>query len=255
VLLVMGQSNATGTQADKTTDYVPNASVLVWDGAALVHYAPNDVSGIEWGGKSGHWSAELGYVLRYRAAYPTRRLVIVKFTAASTQLDYSGEASRVDWNPRSPEEHFARAAIQLRAALAAVRANHGEPNIRLLWWQQGENDTAPGLADRYRDNLAAFVTALRDRAGAFALPVTTAIVVGRLSIACKTWHADGRNDECDVIRAAQKSVADSDIGGPSILLNTDDVPMDPDRLHFSKAALLALGDRLWAIDQGSYVEP
>lgn len=250
VILVMGQSNATGYQADTSTDYVPQQGILAWTGSALTRYAPNSFTGIESQAPAGYWAAELSYAQQYRAAYPGRTLVILRYTAAGTQLAYSGSAAVLDWNPQSTGELLDGARAFVRTALATLRAGGMTPHLRLIWWQQGENDALGALGATYASNLAALMAALRDPAGDFAVPATTPIAIGRLSSSVVALYGTSATQ----VRAAETSVAHADVGGPQVLLDDDDLPLESG-IHFSKPDQLTLGYRLWQIDQGSYPEP
>jgi hypothetical protein len=241
----MGQSNATGSQFDNSNSYVASSDVMAWDGSRLVTYAPNRLTGIEWNNAAGYWAAELCYIQHYRATFPTRNLLIVRYTASGTQLGQ--DAARLDWNVRSSGELFDGARAAVRGALAAVRSLGFRPNIRLLWWQQGESDMSTAdLASRYQSNLAALVAAVRDPDGDFAMPANSPFVIGRTS---------SRLGLPNPVRAAQTAIAHADVGGLQVLLDDDDLPFETDGIHLTNADQIILGDRLWAIDQRTYPEP
>ncbi|WP_217430994.1 sialate O-acetylesterase, partial [Sphingomonas bacterium] len=167
VILVLGQSNATGYQFDRATGYPVDPAVLAWNGTRLVTYAPNAATGVESGKPAGYWAAELAYALRYRSAHPASRLAVLRYTAAGTQLGCSGDAVP-DWSTRSRGELLDGARAFVRTGLAALRARGYAPRLRLVWWQQGEADATAALAPGYRADLAALVGALRDAGGDFA---------------------------------------------------------------------------------------
>jgi hypothetical protein len=251
VLLVLGVSNATGYQEDKSTDYRTDPDILAWDGRDFVPYAPNSVTGLLWGQSNGSWAAELAYAQDWRAANPLRRLVILRWTAPATRVAPDTPDHNWDWHPASTGELFDASGTDWRAAMEAIRTRFGEPRIRLVWLQFGEGDTGKDVASQYQANFTALVDALRDPARRYAIPAGTPIAITRLGagIAAKL------PETTPVIRDAQKAVAALDRGGPAILVDTDDLAVDPDILHLSKAGQLSLGHRLWRIDQGSYVEP
>jgi hypothetical protein len=249
VLLVLGQSNASGSQVDQSIAYPPDPSVLAWNGSNFTTYLPNQFTGIETYGSTGRWAADLRYVVQYRAANPTSRLVVLRYTAGGTQLAASGGAVN-DWNTETRGRLFDGAGNYVQSAMSALRAAGLRPRLRLVWWQQGESDMSAANAPSYQTNLTAFVAALRDPAGQFATPSTSPIVIGRASIRLLT-----SNSYAGSVRTAQTAVAHADVGGPQVLMDDDDLPFESDNIHLTRASQLALGDRLWAIDQGSYREP
>lgn len=130
-----------------------------------------------------------------------------------------------DWDPDVPGGLFARLTAEIRAAMM-------ERTVRLrgLLWMQGEADSIEAdHANAYRDNLEAFITALRLEIGAPALPVVAGLID----------PPQGACPHADTVRAAL-----SDNALPAFhTIDCKGLPKRRDNLHFAPKGLSILGRR------------
>lgn len=252
--IFLGQSNAVGEQGDYSVPWTDDPNIISYNStvgvAAFQKLVPGTFCGMVWGSASGKWAAELEYARSYRAANPTKRLAIAKYTAGGTQLYQSADgATTYDWNPSSTGELFANAGFFVRDAKAALVALGYEPTTRLLFWSQGEQDADATKSAAYQTNLAAIVAGFRNASGDYKVLAAAKVAIARLHEQFGT--AAYRN----AIRAAQKAICDANTGGPQWLINQDDLALLPDFTHIDNAGQRTLGQRLWAVDLGTYTEP
>lgn len=246
VLVVLGQSNAVGYQSDQSIDYTVDPNVLTWHASSIKTYQPGVATGIDFGANDAHWAAELQYARLYRAANPTKRLAIFKWPADGAQLYASGSSAVYDWNVTSTGELFDQGGTAMTNYVSALRALGHNPVVRVLYWNQGETDASNStMAAAYQTNLAALVAGFRNGSGKWKVPASAPIAITRVP---------ATYSQAATVRAAQAAVAAADVGGQQWLINQDDLTTD-DGSHFNKAGQLLLGERLWAVDQGSYLEP
>lgn len=244
VLVVAGQSNAAGQAEDAASlSWASDPNVMVWNGSAFVTYAPKTMGGIEWVAPAGNWSAEAEYARLYRAANPTKRLAIIKWTASGAQLFQSTDGTGTyDWNPASTGELFPQARSAVIAAMAALVSAGYSPTIRGEFWMQGETDASDAtMGAAYEANLIAAIANKRAASpGGWGIPSGAPIIIGRV-------RANGMAQAA--VRTAQQNVASADTGGQQVLMNTDDAGVNADTVHYNKAGLTTLGARLYSLIQ------
>ena len=92
VLIVMGDSNARGSatapdQAAYVAAYVPDPKVQVLNASnVFVQYVPGTLAGMNGLANTGNVGAEIGFIRRFRAAWPNNTLYIIKLASVgSTQ--------------------------------------------------------------------------------------------------------------------------------------------------------------------------
>src|SRR5262249_7800037 len=128
--------------------------------------------------------------------------------------------------------------LEAATRTAADLADRGyTPVFAGLFWMQGEVDSqAQKTADRYEKNLTRFVRELRRRLAAPDLVV----VLGRpnASITCGPF---GCFPFVSQVRRADATVAASVPG--VVIVDTDDLVLQADGVHFTPASQLALGER------------
>ena len=253
VTIWAGQSNAVGSPKDRTTDYVVDQLTMAYhkvDG--LRPYVPNVFAGYSLGNPTGEWAAELRYAQRFRAAYPRIPHFIVKYAMGGTMIYRSDDGqATLDWNVLSQDELYARTRTHVRDAIAAIRAAGYDPIIRMVGWVQGENDTSiPLWANAYNANLTALLRGMRDLDDGWRVGASAQIYIARLSqeFVANAMAAQA-NNRASIVRTAQEQVAAASPGGPTILVDTDGLSLDPaDHTHYTKAGLYALGDRIADLD-------
>lgn len=242
VTIWCGQSNAVGTQTDRTNDYVVDRATLVFRrNYGLIPYQPGVFTGYDNALESDHWAAEMRYAQRLRVAMPKMPHLIVKWAASGTQLAQSpgGTGDTYDWNIHSPGEFFDQGRAYLRDALTAIRAAGYDPVIRLVHWQQGEadaNDTA--MAQAYQANLTDLITGWRAIDG-WQVPKGATVYIGRLREGYSQGTVAG-----GIVRLAQQAVVAARPGGPAVLIDNDDFAVEADYTHYTKASLILNGDRV-----------
>lgn len=252
VTIWAGQSNAVGSPTDRTNDYVRDPLTMAYhkvDG--LRPYVPNDFAGYSKGNPTGEWAAELRYAQRFRAAYPRIPHFIVKYAMGGTMIYRSDDGqATLDWNVQSQDELYARTRTHVRDAMAAIKAAGYDPIIRLVGWVQGENDTSiPLWADAYATNLTALLRGMRDLDDGWRVGPSAQIYIARLSQTFVDYAMGAQaNNRAATVRAAQDQVVSASPGGPTILVNTDGLPIEADKTHYSKAGLYQLGDRFADLD-------
>jgi hypothetical protein len=144
-----------------------------------------------------------------------------------------------EWGPAAGEL-YPELLRRIDAAAQAVLAMGLVPQMRLVCMMQGESDAlSPSLGAAYGANLVAFVQQLRtdlaarqlDRAG----PV--AFRVGLLAPGLPSAVFVAR----EAVRAGQQMAAD--VLGQCDVVETADLELQPDLVHFAGSGLLGLGQR------------
>jgi hypothetical protein len=250
VFLVAGQSNAVGCNSDASELppelYAPQLDVLFWyeegpwgtvhdpgrrirsDGWEPLEFQSDPAYGtFGWYVDGFGPEVKLGRVL---ADNLSTEVAVLKVAVNATSL-------AIDWDPDTADSLYGQMLDITDEALAALGELGHTGTLAGCFWMQGEWDALyASYAAAYQSNLTAFIADLRADCGNPALP----FVIGRLNV-----HID----ECpyisfpylDDVRAAQEAVAAS--VPRAALVNTDDLPLNSDFLHFTAAGQLKLGGR------------
>jgi hypothetical protein len=256
VFIFAGQSNALGSQSDTAVSYTVDANVLAYDGSSLVTYQPNVVTGREWGVQATpNWAVELEFSRRYRAANPSKKCLVFKWSAGGTQLYNSGDSGPTggtwDWHPDSTGEFFDLLGGDLQEALTALTAQGYTPTIRMVWWFQGEQDGIDATrANAYQANETALIAAMKDPTKAWKIPPGAHIIIGQVGLVATT----GATTYPPTVRGAQAAVVAADTTGTLHLLDTKDYPRG-DTVHITGAAFLTLGVDLYNLYVASIGPP
>lgn len=154
---------------------------------------------------------------------------------------YLGRSARLDWNVNSNNELFHRLIGEIN------RSANNMPEHKIGWlagffWIQGESDAKssseqPAIALAYYQNLKALIESIRRKFDCPFLPV----VIARIAV--PEVDARGRRFSYrNIIRGAQEALARNDnfIG----MISTDDLPKQPDNLHFTSQGQLEMGRKL-----------
>lgn len=215
LVILAGQSNAVGHKlgpADLPPGTAPDAKVKIWRDGRFQTFAP----GVNTGGPNtpAAWGPEVEFVRRWRADHPGETLFLVKVAKGSTGV--VRDPAAWDWSPASRGEQYDLATAQVHAAKARL---HHLDRVVILWIG-GENDTVSAAKAAAHE---AALTALFARMRADWWIAGPTLVVARIA---DEWDPDGP------VRAAQTR-----LGG----FSTDDLPMQPDRAHFSAEGQVRLG--------------
>lgn len=250
VFVVAGQSNAVGCNSDASQLppelHAPQLDVLFWfeEGPwSAVHDPSRRIRSGAWVplqfqsdphyGTFGSFvngfgpEIKLGRVL---ADHYSTDVAVLKFAINATSL-------AIDWDPGTADSLYEQMLDIVDEALAALASAGHTGTLAGCFWMQGEWDALYGsYAAAYQSNLTAFIADLRAAWGKPGLP----FIIGRLNTHIR---------ECpyfsfpylDTVRAAQQAVASS--VPRTALVDTDDLPLYTDLLHFAAAGQLKLGGR------------
>jgi hypothetical protein len=116
-------------------------------------------------------------------------------------------------------------------ALAAARLGEPEVQVAGFFWMQGESDASQlAWAQAYQTNLANFIRRIRTDFDNVSLP----FVFARISDSRLMLYREP-------VRVAQAAVDAADTN--AVMVNTDDLPLSTDNIHYTDAGLLTLGQR------------
>ncbi len=160
-------------------------------------------------------------------------IAIVKYAIGASNL-------AVHWNPDTPGSFYDRMTDDVVLALVALDAMGHTGRVSGFVWMQGESDAQVGAhAAAYEANLTALVQRVRTDFGEPALPVVFGRISANLAMSTLLPYPF-----LDTVRAAQEAVAASVPG--TVMIDTDDLPMISDFIHFTAAGQLTLGQRFAA---------
>jgi cysteine-rich repeat protein len=251
VVILAGQSNAVGYGSDANllppalyapqTDVrfwfdegsffsIPNPSLRIDSGDAFVPLKfQSDPSGLTFAGPVDGFGSEIKLGRLLADAF-LADVAIVKFAV-------SGSSLAVDWNPATPGSFYHQMQNDVAGALAALAAAGDSGQVAAFFWMQGEADAQTGpAAAAYEANLTSFIAQVRADFGSAALP----FVLGRINVNIDTSCCFSFPFK-DAVRTAQANVAGAVPG--TVMVDTDDLPLIADNLHFTAAGQLALGER------------
>ncbi|MEO0540506.1 MAG: sialate O-acetylesterase [Cyanobacteria bacterium P01_A01_bin.105] len=232
VFLIGGQSNAVG-EGSLNSDLpanlqTPHPDVHIWQegpSAEFVNLQPG-FSGYFGGASDGEgFGLELGFGHNIHG-HTDEEVYLIKYALGGTDL-------AEDWDPQGHNNQHDAFVTRVSAALADLSANNISYDIEGMLWMQGEADSIiPAQANAYESNLTAFIADMRSRYGS-----TLDFVLGRIHDGMP-WHSAGY---VDVVRTAQTNVAAAD--PLTQWLNTDDLSLTDDDVHFDSNGHLNLGYR------------
>lgn len=167
------------------------------------------------------------------AAATGRNVALVKYAVGSTTL-------ADEWH--APDANGQGAGLcytGFMTSVNAARASFGpdvQVTIRGMVWMQGETDAwyqDPARANAYEQNLTAFIASVRSDLKVADLP----FIIGRIS---PSWNWSGGGHGA-IVRQAQYDV--SQTVANTLMINTDDLELNPDLAHYSTSGQLLLGSR------------
>ncbi len=235
VFLIGGQSNAVGH--GPASDLSREAFFPQEDVDFFYHLpdGPFEHVTVRPGGmRNGSFGPEISMARRLADLFEDggrTRVSIIKYARGGTNLHTQWAA---DGSPSDvfdgPEYRVFQETV--RRGLVALQEKYPEAELEIagMAWMQGEADRDPRYNPFYQANLERFILDLR-KTYRSDLPV----VIGRLSINQRRIPTD----ELEAIRRAQDGVGQTD---PLIMVvDTDEMPVLPDDLHFDAEGLLEMG--------------
>lgn len=234
VILMAGQSNMLGSGTDGADLPAPlngpqGSIQFTYGGSAgsisgLTNLQPG--SGLEFGPEItfGHATA---------ANYSSEQFAIIKYANSATSLEN-------DWDPAGGSS-FNAFVSKVTQGLNALTAAGYTPTVTAMLWTQGERDAREGFEAAYEANLNTFIADIRTRFGA-DLP----FFFSQLSSQQTNLPATGLNG----VRGAQSNVAAAD--AKAHLIVTDTFELRSDKLHYSSAGQISLGEAFAASYHAAY---
>lgn len=221
VVILAGQSNATGYPLNVDCTVTPDATVQIYaDGTAIdagLAGALNDLA-LGYGGDATKFGPEIGLAAELVRLEPATTWKIVKYTEPGTDIS----------------THWAHGTAGHTALLSTVSdalTAIGAATLRGFAWMQGESDsTYVDNAVRYERLLRALVTDLRSDLSVSDLP----FAVGRIA-----WHADW--PFAATVRAGQDRTTHA--LAACRIVETTDLGMLPGEHHYDAPGTLELGRR------------
>jgi hypothetical protein len=224
VFVLAGQSNARGKDSDLrplgTLSQAQN-DVLFFDESEGWIYMkpPNELSG-RFGSE-----VQLGRDLADAFNGPVG---VIKLAPGGTALD-------PDWNPQISGSYYHVLTNKCASAIHELETKFGvRTQLASIFWMQGETEAGTEeSASNYKVNLVAFAQKLREDFANPQLP----FIYGRISALIPPDVLPFN----DILRAGQEAAREEI--RPSFMVDTDDLPLLPDNLHFSTPAQMELGRR------------
>lgn len=234
VYLLGGQSNMAGDTSNRNflngkPEGNPLSDVQIWSQGTNSYVDLQPGFNGNFGGQPG-FGAEIGFGHSIAAAQANGSLdgeeaYLIKYAVGATSL-------AEDWNVDGGDQYdnFTQWVGDALANLTNAGVGY---DIEGMLWMQGENDAFDeARAASYQDNLTDLVGDVRRRYGA-----DMDFVIGRLHEELTPFFYS----EANVVRAAQANVANA--SSKNYLVNTDDLPVNTDGVHFTSAGHLRLGEK------------
>lgn len=230
--LIAGQSNADGRA--EAADLPAALAATSSDVQVYLNEAWHDLQpGLNNDGNAEWFGPELALGRCLQQAYPERKIVLVKHAAGSTDLGNCWRAPDSEGN--NAGAYYAAFIKTVNDAIASVSPS-ATARIRGMIWMQGETDAwydDPSMAMAYEENLTAFVRSVRSDLDAANMP----FCMGRISQTW-TWSGGGHGE---IVRQAQYDVSQN--VPCTVMIDTDDLTLNPDMAHYDAAGQVILGER------------
>jgi hypothetical protein len=171
---------------------------------------------------------EIGFGHRMRELKPSRRIAIIKYAVGGTSLSEH-------WDPAHGVS-FRQFSDTVERGIEALSERENTVDVSGILWTQGERDIVIGQAKNYRANLGALIHTLRQSFGINLPFLFSKISNSQTDLICRSSRG-----EFEKLRQAQDLVSkDSSL---NILIETDDLKVLDDCLHFDTSSTLHLGRR------------
>ena len=160
------------------------------------------------------------------------------------KLAVGGTSLAVDWDPEKSGSLYDKLIQQVHNALKELRNNQFRFQIKAIFWMQGEQDSKdsrhPEHANAYGQNLNNLIDKFRNDLNHPELPFIFGRIHNKL-IHAKP-HAGLDFGQANVVRRAMAKV--DSIEAHTVMINTDDLPLIADQIHFNTKGDLLLGNRI-----------
>lgn len=247
VFILSGQSNMEGLGGSGRlpAELAAQPDVKIWS-AILTGPDPTAWKNLGGGfgvGKGFGPEVTLGHELK--KGLPDTDIYLIKSARSGTAISKS---ARVNFDPDGTNNEYTSLVRRVKAALGDLEKSGRAYSVEALFWMQGEADaldrhnlpdSPEPSGERYAVNLRNFITSLREDLGFPDLPV----FAGRLpsKLAATVFRGNTFSKAPLVIEGQEKVARDPEMN--TVLINTDDLSLGKDRLHYDTQGQLDLGRR------------
>ncbi len=227
VYILAGQSNMVGVGANSalTSQYTAPLDVVQI-------YASNRPGWKDlapgFGASTSYIGPELGFGHAMLDGLDGEPILLIKHAVGGTNL-------AAQWNPDTPGPQYATLLNTVNAAMSSLQGQY-LPRYAGFLWMQGEADAQDAtMAPEYADNIENFIEQVRIDFGDPNLP----FALGRIAPNETYWPVSEGLGE--LVRNAQAAAA-ANIDH-AYMIDTDDLTMNADNVHYDTAGLLEMGRR------------
>lgn len=248
VILLMGQSNATGVALNSyLEENVGREQYALYERGfsnVLINFSVDNElnsSGGEFvsttvgcGHRDIYFGPELGIAEKLSEAYPDQLFVILKYT-------YSGSCLKTQWLDGWGRGELYDAALKFTSTYMDALISHNfKPELSAICWMQGESDSVGSAADEYYRNQSLFVYYLRRDLEKYAAEGGIYFIDGGIQEAA-IWPKHETVNRAKE-RFAKKSPLNMYFSTAEAGLTTEGEPEgSPDIAHYDSLSCLKLG--------------
>lgn len=181
-----------------------------------------------------YYGPELSFGSDMSMLYPDEQIIIIKFAVGGTDMFSQWTTPWRLYPDGGPL--WNELQVQVSSALNELTAMGYEYDIKGFLWMQGESDADKRYRARYYErNLSRFIASMRLFTGLPNMP----FILGRIH--------DAGQPHAQMVRDAQVNVA---MNLPNVYwIDTDDLGMLPDGIHYDEPSMIELGHRFADIVQ------
>lgn len=232
VFIFAGQSNMVGQGRKSELDpyeieSVPN--IKIWNTNKNKWGTISNVLNTQFG-------PEVGAAYALGTQYPTKSIRFIKLAVGGTSL-------AVDWDPAKSGSLYNKLMNRVHKALENLHNKRVPFQVKAVFWMQGEQDSKdsrhPEHANAYEHNLKNLIGKFRSDMNQPELPFIFGRIHNKL-IHAKP-HAGLDFGQANVVRKAMAKVDSTKYN--TEMINTDDLPLIADHIHFNTKGLIILGNR------------
>lgn len=218
LFLLGGQSNMDGRG---TTSEIPKEFTKYPDNVRM--WANNDWAEIKPGEMFG---PEIGFAFELSKKLPKAQIGLIKLGSSGTNMTlWAGKDIESKDKKNNPNGTLYLTWMQM---LEKAQKSAPEAKLSAVLWMQGESDAQDqDLANKYKDNLKKLIEGVRQESGIKNLP----FLIGKIQAKNFKFLNTVIKAEEDVTKEVSHV----------FLVNTDEVELKPDRLHFTTKGQLELG--------------